>query len=64
MFVSSKEYHLFEPEKGMPQEYNNSIGTPLDSNTATGSVNTEKDISIWKQGTRIIPSMDLRLDSL
>jgi hypothetical protein len=64
MFVSSKEYHLFEPEKGMPQEYNNSIGTPLDSKIDTGSVNTGKDFSIWQEGTRIIPSMDLRLDTL
>ena len=58
MFVSSKEYHLFEPEKGTPQDYNNSMGTPLDQ---TNNIKTEsKDFSIWKEGTRIVPSLDLR----
>jgi hypothetical protein len=61
MFVSSKEYHLFEPEKGTPQDYNNSTGTPLDQ---TNNIKTEsKDFSIWKEGTRVVPSFDLRASS-
>jgi hypothetical protein len=60
MFVSSKEYHLFEPEKGTPQEYNNSMGTPLDSITPTDNASTKNDFSIWKEGTRIVPNLDLR----
>jgi hypothetical protein len=63
MFVSSKEYHLFEPEKGTPQEYNNSMGTPLDSIIPTDNASTKKDFSIWKEGTRIVPSFDLRASS-
>lgn len=31
MFASSKQYHLFESEKELPQNYNNSMGTPLES---------------------------------
>jgi hypothetical protein len=59
MFVSSKEYHLFEPEKGTPQEYNNMIGTPIDTiKPIVGD--TKKDFSIWNDSTRIVPSMDIR----
>lgn len=65
MFVSSKEYHLFEPEKGTPQEYNNSMGTPLDQSI---NIKTElKDFSVWrvgdrvgKEGSRVVPNFDLR----
>lgn len=61
MFVSSKEYHLFEPEKGTPQDYNNSMGTPLDQ---ANNIKTEsKDFSIWKEGSRVVPSFDLRASS-
>ena len=58
MFTNTKEYHLFEPEKGTPQNYNNAMGTPLaDSMT----VKTDsKDFSIWKDGCRVVPSFDLR----
>ena len=62
MFVSSKEYHLFEPEKGTPQEYNNMIGTPIDQSHDIKS--DSKDFSIWKEGTRVIPNMDLRPSKL
>jgi hypothetical protein len=58
MFLSSKEYHLFEPEKGTPQEYNNMIGTPLDS--VIGVKTDTKNYTIWKEGTRVVPSFDLR----
>ncbi len=58
MFVSSKEYHLFEPEKGTPQEYNNSMGTPLNQSI---NIKTElKDFSVWKEGSRVVPNFDLR----
>jgi hypothetical protein len=30
MFTTSKQYHLYEVEKGTPQEYNNALGTELD----------------------------------
>lgn len=58
MFVSSKVYHLFEAEKGTPQDFNNSIGTPLESKD---SAKTEKkDFTMWKEGSRVVPSFDLR----
>jgi hypothetical protein len=59
MFCSSKEYHLFEPEKGTPQDFNNSMGTPIDTNSVIKPVES-KDFTIWKEGSRIVPSFDLR----
>jgi hypothetical protein len=52
MFVSSKDYHLFEPEKNTPQDYNNAMGTPLNDNTTIKS--ESKDSNIW---LRAIPSL-------
>jgi hypothetical protein len=57
MFVSSKEYHLFEPEKGTPQDYNNMIGTPINEIV---NPETKKDYSIWNEGSRVVPNMELR----
>ncbi len=28
MFTTSKNYHLYRPEEGMPQDYNNQVGAP------------------------------------
>lgn len=58
MFASSKEYHLFESEKELPQNYNNSMGTPLES--ITNPISSAKDFSIWKEGSRVVPSFDVR----
>jgi hypothetical protein len=59
MFCSSKEYHLFEPEKGTPQDFNNSMGTPLENSETNVSI-SGKDFTLWKEGSRVIPSFDLR----
>lgn len=58
MFTNTKEYHLFEPEKGTPQNYNNAMGTPIaDSMT----VKTDsKDFIMWTEPSRTVPSFDLR----
>ena len=58
MFVSSKEYHLYEPEKGTPQPYNNTMGTPIEF--STNEIIGSKDFTNWKEGTRIFPNLDLR----
>jgi hypothetical protein len=58
MFASSKEYHLFESEKELPQNYNNSMGTPIES--INNIISSTKDFSIWKEGSRIVPNFDLR----
>jgi hypothetical protein len=58
MFTNTKEYHLFEPEKGTPQNYNNALGTPIaDSMT----VKTDsKDFTMFMEPSRTVPSFDLR----
>jgi hypothetical protein len=58
MFASSKEYHLFESEKELPQSYNNSMGTSLES--IINPISSTKDFSIWKEGSRVVPNFDLR----
>jgi hypothetical protein len=61
MFASSKEYHLFESEKELPQNYNNSMGTPIES--INNIISSTKDFSIWKEGSRVVPNFDLRATS-
>lgn len=58
MFTNTKEYHLFEPEKGTPQNYNNAMGTPIaDSMTVKTDL---KDFTMMTEPSRIVPSFDLR----
>lgn len=63
MFASSKNYHLYEPEKGTPQEYNNMMGTPLDSTEMLQHKKDKKDFSIWRESSRVVPTLDLRGNS-
>lgn len=50
MFKTSKKYHYFEEEKGIPQDYNNMMGTPIDESWTENPFPTEEDESNYLKG--------------
>jgi hypothetical protein len=62
MFTTSKQYHLFTPEKGTPQEYDNAVGASIETDFKDANLVLKPGERMYdfNLGTKIVPNLETR----
>ena len=64
MFATSKQYHLYSPEKGTPQDYDNAVGTNIETDFKDANLVLQPGERTYNfnQGTKFVPNHQLRAE--
>jgi hypothetical protein len=64
MFATSKQYHLFQPELGTPQSYDNAVGASIENDFKDANLVIQPGERFYEfnQGTKFVPNVQLRTD--
>jgi hypothetical protein len=64
MFATSKQYHLFQPELGTPQSYDNAIGASIENDFKDANLVIQPGERFYNfnQGTKFVPNVQFRTD--
>jgi hypothetical protein len=64
MFATSKQYHLFQPELGTPQSYDNAVGASIENDFKDANLVIQPGERFYNfnQGTKFVPNVQLRTD--